>query len=100
MFYVYVTGTGTVEAFRSQLMDSSPDMLWRSIIMRHHTDLEVSIQYICFLALKVIVAARSPVFAAMFSSWMTEAQTRKTVRREQIGRILRPFSASGSCSNR
>lgn len=77
-FHVYLTGAA--ENYRSRLADAyQTDQLWRSAKLRRYTDLEFVVQRCLFAAHKVVVAARSPVFAAMLASDMTEARSSRIV---------------------
>ena len=75
-FNIYLTGI--VEKYHGCLSDMyQRNQLWNMAESKHSTDVELVIRRLTFFAHKVILAARSPVFAAMLTSGMTESITNR-----------------------
>jgi len=66
----------TVENFTNKLVDSAlSEQLWDAIVDRKMTDVEFLVGEESFGCHRSLLSARSPVFAAMFTSGMNEAET-------------------------
>ena len=73
---IYVQMRNTVLDFTNKLVDSTlSGELWAAAVNRKMTDVEFLVKEEAFGAHRSLLSARSPVFAAMFSSGMKEAET-------------------------
>ena len=73
-FAFHISLTGIVENYQSRLSDMyQRNQLWNFAELRQNTDVEFVVRRCNFSAHKFVLAARSPVFAAMLTSGMSES---------------------------
>ena len=76
-FKFFISFNEAVGNFPDHLFDSKIEELWTAAVNREFTDIELIVADRTFPAHKAIVAARSPVFGAMFRSDMIESRTNR-----------------------
>ena len=88
----WISVAETVDTYRYQLGDTlMATQLWQSANLKNFTDVEFHVDGHIFSAHKAIVAARSPVFQAMFKTDMAESSLNQVIIQDVDALVFENF---------